>query len=349
MRYTVYSILTAGIASLISFSAQAQCTIHSTDGQFYRFRLGYPNSTHRFTPKKWPSPITQRLIFSLGHQAVVQNYPSGPLSLPSFACPGGILWNDLGNYPLGPHTNPFSGESYYSTHMPGVSIRISFQRGTPSPGSSANAPIEILPVYRGPSPPGAGRVLQLSARNQHQIDFVQTGEILTRGTFSGVYAMTMINGQKIAEYEFSQPFTLEPTIPTCQIIQDEDIKVGIFLSDFTGPGSKSSPLPFTVKAMCPSPGTVQMTFTDANDAANHSDTLSSLPSSTIAGLGVQIYRRGTTQALPLRVPFVAGNLATAPARLDTPFEARFVQVAPAVTAHGDMTARAQAQVFMNYQ
>lgn len=345
MRYTVYSILTAGIASLISFPAQAQCTIDSTDGKFYRFRLGSP-STHRFIPNKWPSPITQRLIYRLSHQAVVQN---GQSSLPSFTCPGGILWNDLGNYPLGPHTNPFSRELYYSTHMPGVSIRISFQRGVPSLGSITNAPIEILPVYRGPSQNDAGRIFQLSARNQHQIDFVQTGAILTRGTFSGVYAMTMINGQTIAEYEFFQPFTLEPTIPTCQIMQDENIKVGILLSDFTGPGSKSSPQPFTVKAMCPSPGTVQMTFTDANDAANHSDTLSSLPSSTIAGLGVQIYRQGTTQALPLRVPFVAGSLATAPARLDTPFEARFVQVAPALTIGGDRTARAQAQVFMNYQ
>ncbi|WP_447914745.1 fimbrial protein [Delftia acidovorans] len=239
----------------------------------------------------------------------------------------------------------------YSTAIPNLGMRITWERAAPYSGSMLKQGI----FHSLPS-------------NNMTLELVKTGELTSGGSLNGsfarIYSGTSNARDLLATIFFSSGITVNvssrPRPPTCRVSTGKiDVTMAPApFADFKGIGSVTAAKDFSIELTCAGGEantrlTAFITLTDATQATNRSSTLTLAQNSKARGVGIQVLRNNVpvsfgpdSGSLGNANQWNAGQVAQGQNSLKIPLSARLVQTAGSVTPG---MAYGRATFTMSYQ
>jgi len=326
--------------------SNAACTVLTPTGAPTPLVIWMDGST------SWPRPL--RFDPTVPDGTVLFRLPTSEGAAGfSFTCPNGI-----GNVIQKPSASLSSlGNNIYNTNVPGVGYRLTF---TPS---STMFPGQVIPVTdtRWASQTSTGTITLDPRIYALTVELIKTGPITAGGTLAGeTVGWYAENGaSEVLSVIWPGGITIAPQVPTCSVTSRSiSVPLGnVPVSRFTTVGSTSpSTEPFNITLQCSGGAAgavtnVYTTLTDQTNPANISDTLTLTPTSTAAGVGIQVLN-GTTVISYGPDSNVAGNINQWHAGMagngtfNIPLTARYIKTSQTIVPG---SANGRATFTMSYQ
>ena len=270
-----------------------------------------------------------------------------------FTCPNGI-----GNVIQKPSASlsPL-GNNIYNSSVPGVGYRLTFT------ASSIKFPGQVVPVTDSTwaSQTETGSISLDPRTYALWLELIKTGPITAGGALTGeAVGWYAENGaSEVLSLIFPGNLIIAPQVPTCSVTSRSiSVPLGnVPVSRFTTVGSTSpSTEPFNITLQCSGGAAgavtnVYTTLTDQTNPANISDTLTLTPTSTAAGVGIQVLN-GTTVISYGPDSNVAGNINQWHAGMagngtfNIPLTARYIKTSQTIVPG---SANGRATFTMSYQ
>ncbi|HEY2752168.1 fimbrial protein [Phenylobacterium sp.] len=198
--------------------------------------------------------------------------------------------------------NP-TGGNLYDSGIPGIALRMKFDY-VDGICSTAYWPVSCK----------VNNTTSLITGASMTVELVKTGPISGSGVLSGLFANWVTDGGVvIAEHLWTTSIVVAP-IPTCAVTASPiEVPLGaVALSTLTGMDTTSPEKSFSIDLECsggaPSLVTsVYVTLTDQTSPGNTSDILSLTPTSTAAGVGIQVLNGGVPVHYGLAPDVIGGD------------------------------------------
>ncbi|MGE7959001.1 fimbrial protein [Pseudomonas sp. NPDC089530] len=179
--------------------------------------------------------------------------------------------------------NLYLGNYIYSTAVSGIGMMFN-ESGTLLPRKYSTSRGGKIPSF-----------------TSYTVSIVKTGKVTAGGTLDGHVASVFLDGQEVIKYMLP-PIILKPNVPTCTLLTpNTTVDLGKpTIQNIDNEGGQMRAL--NLKLQCEggeqqSSTRMFITFTDAQNPANTSDTLSLSAGSSAEGIGVQIRHGDTGKAI----------------------------------------------------